>query len=229
MRIIRQAPGYFGAILVSAVLLVPSPVQAITIDLGASFSQPVVETRPIDSNTKLAESASPSSIWPSISFQSKERYFGDSNWGYSLSAMAWYYSVDQQKDGGGDFVDYNTAIEGYYAYLTPTIYYRFGDKHVMQSKDKWNWSVGIGLGIGYLVAHGNVYTNYSSTKTTEQIDINNGAVSSGLFIEAVKNRWFVRFSSYGPESDNSDRKLKVRLSDNTLTIGKRFELRELFQ
>lgn len=217
-----------GAFLFVATVLFQTPAQAITIDLGASISQPVVETRQIDSNTKLAESATPSSIWPSISFQSKERYFGNSNWGYSLSGMAWYYSVDKQKEGD-KFVDYNTSVEGYYAYLTPTIYYRFGDRYIMESKDKWNWSVGIGLGIGYLVANGNVYTNYSSTKTTEKINVNNGAVSSGLFIEAVKNRWFVRFSSYGPESDNSDRRLKVRLSDNTLTIGKRFALKELFQ
>lgn len=217
-----------GAFLFVATLLFQTPAQAITIDLGASISQPVVETRQIDSNTKLAESATPSSIWPSISFQSKERYFGNSNWGYSLSGMAWYFSVDKQKEGD-KFVDYNTSVEGYYAYLTPTIYYRFGDRYVMESKDKWNWSVGIGLGIGYLVANGNVYTNYSATKTTEKISVNNGAVSSGLFIEAVKNRWFVRFSSYGPESDNNDRRLKVRLSDNTLTIGKRFALKELFQ
>jgi hypothetical protein len=89
--------------------------------------------------------------------------------------------------------------------------------------------LGVGLGIGYLVANDNVYTNYSSTKTTEKISINNGAGSNEIFIEAVKNHWFVRFSSYGPESDNIDGRLKVRLSDNTLTIGKRFELRELFQ
>lgn len=217
-----------GAFLFVATLLFQSPAQAITIDLGASYSQPVVETRPIGSNTKLAESASDSSLWPTISLQSRERFFGDSNWGYSISAMAWYFSVDKQKQGD-KFVDYNTSIEGYYAYLTPTIYYRFGDRYVMESKDKWNWSVGIGIGIGYLVANGNVYTNYSATKTTEKISVNNGAASSGFFIEAVKNRWFVRFSSYGPESDNSDKRLKVRLNDNTLTIGKRFELREFFQ
>jgi hypothetical protein len=216
-----------GAFLFVATLLFQTPAQAITIDLGGSFSQPVVETRLVDSNTKLAESASNSSLWPSISLQSRERFIGDSNWGYSISAMAWYFSVDKQKEGD-KLVDYNTSVEGYYAYLTPTLYYRFGDRYVMESKDKWNWSVGIGLGIGYLVANGNVYTNYSSSKTTEKISVNNGAASSGIFIEAVRNRWFVRFSSYGPESDNIDKRLKVRLSDNTITIGKRFELRELF-
>lgn len=217
-----------GAPLAALFLCFSSPARAITIDLGLSISQPVVEAREADSNNKLAESATPSSLWPSISLQSRERYIGESNWGYSVSAMAWYYDVDQQKDGD-NFVDYGTSVKGYYAYVTPTIYYRFGDKYVMKSQDRWNWSVGLGLGIGYLVADGNVYTNYSSTKTTESFHVDNGAVSSGIFIEAVRNRWFVRFSSYGPESNTSNSRLKIRLSDNTITIGKRFELREIFQ
>lgn len=208
-------------------LLCLSQAQALTFDLGVSFSQPVLDYKDNNDNI-LAQNAAPTAIWPSVSLQSRERYFGESNWGYSISAMAWYFSMNKQKVKD-EVVDFGTSVEGYYAYLTPTLYYRFGDKHIMESSDKWNWTLGIGLGIGLLVADGTTYTNYASTKTTENIHVSgeHTTVSSGFIIEAVKNRWFIRFSSYGPEIEISDTR-KVRLNDNAIVIGKRFDLKEFF-
>ncbi len=206
-------------------LLCLSQAQALTFDLGVSFSQPVLDLRDENENI-LGENAEETAIWPSISLQSKERYFGESNWGYSLSAMAWYFSMSHQKVGD-KIVDFGTSMEGYYAYLTPTFYYRFGDKYIMESKDKWNWTVGVGIGVGFLVANGTTYTNRTSSPTTESVSVNDSALSSGLFIEAVKNRWFFRFSSYGPTVDASTTR-KVRLNDNSIVFGRRFDLKEFF-
>lgn len=225
MRNVRR----HSTLLIFAGLIFTAPAYALTVDLGASFSQPVLDIKTNDGKeTLLAENAAETSVWPYISLQSRERYLGVTNIGYSLSAMFWYFSVDKQKDGG-DIVNYDTSIKGYYAYLTPTIYYRFGDRYIMESEDTINWTVGLGMGVGFLVADGDTYTNYSTTPTREDIHVDNAAISFGLFIEAAQNQWFARFSSYGPSSATTRSRFNVHLNDNSIIIGKRISLDKYFQ
>ncbi len=218
-----------SAITFTLCLLISGQANALSVDLGVSFSQPVLELKTKDDEV-LGKNAAQTSVWPSISLQSKERYLGNSNWGYSISAMAWYFSMDKQKEKGSDkLIDYDTSMKGYFAYLVPTFYYRIGDKYIMEGpdQDRINWTFGIGLGVGYLHADGTTYTNYSSTPTTEDIHIDNAAFSSGFFIEGIRNRWFIRFSSFGPEVPIENSR-KVRLNDNSVMFGIRYDLSELF-
>jgi len=196
----------------------PSSVQALTLDLGASISQPSLQIKSSINNTLLGEMVDQASLWPSLTLKTKERYFGSSNFGYTAEMMAWYMKLDRQRKAGKE-VNLGTSVRGYFGYLTPTLYYRFGDKYSIDSSN-WMSTLGIGLGVGYLNVKGSMITTETSPNRLEQIhDVGFGA-STGLFLEVMKNGWFLRLTNFGPILNNGS--LNLELRDNSIKFGKRF-------
>jgi len=212
--------GLIVALLLTATLLKPSMADALSLDLAATLSQPSLKIKSANNNSVLAEMVDQASIWPSITLKTEEQYIGDSNFGYSTEAMAWYMRLNRQKVNNHE-VNLGTSARGYFAYLTPSIYYRFGDKYSMDSSG-WMTTVGVGLGVGYLNVKGTMMTTGTTPSTLQNINHVGFGVSTGLFIEVMKNRWFFRLSSFGPALNNGSHKLE--LSDTSIKIGRRFSL-----
>lgn len=224
----RESNGYCSVIkhclTVACLLFMPLSANALTLDLGVSISQPSLKVKSASNNTVLAEMVDKASIWPSVSIKTKERYFGDSNFGYTAEAMAWYMRMNRQKVGKNT-VDLGTSARGYFAYLTPTLYYRFGDKYSMQSSH-WMTTVGLGIGVGYLNVNGTMMTTGITPSTLQRIDDVGFGVSTGLFVEVMKNQWFLRFASFGPALNNGS--MNLQLSDTSIKFGRRFDFDDLF-
>ncbi len=201
-------------------LLPASSAYALTLDLGASVSQPSLSIRDAATDNVVAEMVDRAAIWPSLSLRTRERYFGETNFGYSASVWAWYMNIGQQKVAGKN-INLGTSAKGYYAYLTPTLSYRFGDKFSMESPN-WMTTVGIGLGIGYLNVRGDTITTRTTPQVRKPINDSGFGLSTGVFLEVMKHGWFMRLNSFGPILSNSNFKLDFR--DNSITFGKRIEL-----
>jgi hypothetical protein len=201
-------------------LLMTTNAHALTLDLGASVSQPSLSIRDTATDNVVAEMVDRAAIWPSLSLRTRERYFGETNFGYAASVWAWYMNIGQQKVSGKN-VNLGTSVRGYYAYLTPTLSYRFGDKFSMESPN-WMTTVGIGLGIGYLNVRGEAITTGTTPQVRKRINDSGFGLSTGVFLEVMKHGWFVRLNNFGPILSNSNFKLDFR--DNSITFGKRIDL-----
>ncbi|MDX8406978.1 MAG: hypothetical protein R8L58_01185 [Mariprofundaceae bacterium] len=200
-------------------LLPATSAYALTFDLGGSVSQASLALRAVNNNARLAEMVDRASLWPSVSLKTRERYFGDTHFGYSAEMFAWYMRMNRQKVNGQE-LNLGTSAKGYFAYLTPTVYYRFGDKYSMES-DGWMTTLGIGLGVGYLNVKGTMLTTEITPQRLQAIDGVGFGFSSGLFAEVMKKRWFVRLTNYGPILRKGSLKLDLRY--NSITLGRRFE------
>ncbi|MDQ7011620.1 MAG: hypothetical protein Q9M29_07350, partial [Mariprofundaceae bacterium] len=137
---------------------------------------------------------------------------------------AWYTNISQQKVAGNE-MNLGTSVKGYYAYLTPTIYYRLGDKYSMESPN-WMGTVGFGIGVGYLNVRGDVITTETTPQQRLRVDDSGIGLSAGVFLEVIKHGWFLRLANFGPIL--GDKSFTLDLRDNSMTFGKRFEL-DLFQ
>ncbi len=213
-----------GSVLTLAVLLVGllgqlSTAGAWTFDLGVSLSQATLKIQSPDDRT-LGQMVSRASLWPSISIGTKERYFGQSKFGYSVSFFAWYMRLDRQRVNGEE-VDLGTSAGGYFGYLTPTITYRFGDRYSMESPN-WIVTLGLGIGIGYLYVDGDIITTETSPPQRQSLHEGGFGLSSGAFVEVIKKKWFLRLTNFGPILDRDT--FKLSLEYFSLTFGRRFEI-----
>ncbi|HKI62466.1 MAG TPA: hypothetical protein VKA31_09255 [Mariprofundaceae bacterium] len=208
------------SLIAIGLLALPSAAAALSLDFAVSISQPSLKIKSTANDSVLAEMVDKATIWPSITLKTRERYFGDSNFGYTAEAMAWYMRLNRQKVGRNE-VDLGTSARGYFAYLTPSIYYRFGDRYSMESPG-WMTTVGVGLGVGYLNVKGTMMTTGTTPGTLQNINYSGFGASTGLFIEVMKSNWFLRLSSFGPALNNGS--LKLELSDTSIKIGRRFSL-----
>jgi len=219
MNPIKTVPGILLGLTAACLLLLPSNAPALSLDLAVSISRPSLQMKSTTNDAVLGEMVDKASIWPSIALKTRERYFGDSNFGYTAEMMAWYMKMNRQKVGSKE-VNLGTSARGYFAYLTPTLYYRFGDKFSMESPD-WMATIGLGVGIGYLNVKGNMITTNTTPSQLQRIDRVGFGTSTGLFIEVMKNRWFFRITNFGPALKNGSINLELR--DNSIKIGKRFD------
>ncbi|MDX8404283.1 MAG: hypothetical protein R8K54_07745 [Mariprofundaceae bacterium] len=210
--------GIKQCLVLACLLFMPSVTHALTLDLGVSISQPSLKIKSASNDTVLAEMVDKASIWPSVALKTKERYFGDSNFGYTAEVMAWYMKLNQQKVGGEE-VSLGTSVRGYFAYLTPTLYYRFGDKYGMESSG-WMTTIGLGVGVGYLNVKGTMITTGTNPNRLERVDDVGFGASTGLFVEIMKNKWFLRLTNFGPILNSGS--LNLELRDNSIKFGRRF-------
>jgi hypothetical protein len=201
-------------------LLMPATAHALTLNLAASISQPSLTVKSRANNAVLGTLTSKAELWPSVSLKTREHYFGNSKFGSTTEMMFWYLHLDHQQVGGQQ-INMGTSADGYYAYLTPTLYYRFGDRYSMESPN-WMASIGIGVGVGYLNVKGSIITTGVQPQTRQSININGIGLSTGLFFEIMKKRWFFRFTSFGPSLNTGSHNLQ--LHDTAIQIGRSFAL-----
>jgi len=136
-----------------------------------------------DPNGTLSEDFS---YWPFIMLGSPYKYFGESNWGGLMEYSFSGFELNQQLVND-ELVDLGTSVKGYYAFVTPTVFYSFSGQ---RPHGKYDQTVitGLGVGLGYLKADGDIIF----TETTQQradIDISGAALAISLFLD-------YRFGSY---------------------------------
>ena len=74
-----------------------------------------------DTNGTLSEDFS---YWPFIMLSSPYKYFGESNWGGLMEYSFSGFELNQQLVND-ELVDLGTSVKGYYAFVTPTMFYSF--------------------------------------------------------------------------------------------------------
>lgn len=128
---------------------------------------------------------------PSIIIGSPYNYFADSNWASSIEYSFSTFKLSQQLVND-ELVDLGTSVEGYYAFITPTLVYSFTDAQ-NSSLNNYSLITGLGVGIGYLEASGDIIF----TETTQQqidFDISGAALAISLFIDYRIGDYITRIS-----------------------------------
>lgn len=132
------------------------------------------------SNGTLSEDFS---LFPFITVGSPYRYFGDSNWGGLMEYSFSGFKLNRQTigDDPDNLVDLGTSVSGYYAFVTPTLFYSFFGKEAHNERNHALIS-GIGVGLGYLNASGDIIFT-ESTQERVNIDVSSTALAVSLFVD----------------------------------------------
>ena len=139
-----------------------------------------------DSNGTLSEDFSYS---PLITLTSPTRQLADSNWGSKMEYSFSSFQLNQQTVNN-DLVDLGTSVKGYYAFVTPTLFYTFTGV-----EDKpYIVTTGIGIGLGYLKADGDIIFT-ETTLQQHDISISGAALAISLFVDYRQGNYFSRISS----------------------------------
>ena len=170
-------------------------------ELGFTVASADPENLPLG---KLAGGMLPTFL---VNFETRERYFGRSQFGYNIIAGLSTYCVNTQKLEDDTVVNLNTSASGMMAYITPTLFYTLGDKYYKDNNYR-AFKLGIGLGAGYLSATGNI-TLTETDNSTIPLDINGFGASSSLFIEYYRDRWIYRLRAMGPSFTDSTYRYSV--------------------
>ena len=128
---------------------------------------------------------------PFIILGSPYRYFGASNWGALMEYSFSGFQLNQQLVND-ELVDLGTSIKGYYAYITPTLFYSFKGQQSHANPES-AIITGLGLGLGYLNASGDIVF----TETTQQrldIDISGMALTVSGFVDYRTGNFMSRIS-----------------------------------
>lgn len=141
-----------------------------------------------DANGTLSEGFS---YWPVIMLGSPYKYFGESNWGGLMEYSFSGFELNQQLVND-ELVDLGTSVKGYYAFVTPTVFYSFTGQ---MPHGKYDQTVitGLGVGLGYLNGSGDIIF----TETTQQridIDVSGAALAVSLFVDYRFGNFVTRIS-----------------------------------
>ena len=182
--------------------LVDGYFRATDIDISFSFHELGFEVKDSNNNQlgKLAGGMLPTFL---VNFETPGYYLGTSNVGWNLIAGLSTYCVNTQKLGNGKVVNLNTSASGLSAYVTPALFYTWGDKRY-QENDYHAFRTGLGLGLGYLSATGSLVLTETPAQNTLSVDTSGFGISSTLFIEYRQNRWIYRLRSMGPSFSRGD-------------------------
>jgi len=131
------------------------------------------------------------SYWPFIMLSSPYKFFGESNWGGLMEYDFSVFELNQQLVND-ELVDLGTSVKGYYAFVTPTVFYSFSGQ---RPHGKYDQTVitGLGIGLGYLNASGDIIF----TETTQQrvdIDVSGAALAVSLFVDYRVGNFQTRIS-----------------------------------
>jgi len=174
-------------------MMLSSTTHAFTLETGLAASNLSLVSKS-DADVTVGEIKTDARLLPSLSLKTNEYYIQNSNWGYFFEWGLWKFTVDKQ--GVPIPVDIGTRIDGHYSYITPTLYYRFGDTD--RKSDGWKTSIGIGLGLGYLRLQGTMLNNLETVPTLNQVNDSSFGASTGFYMEVEKGNWFSRISNFGP-------------------------------
>jgi hypothetical protein len=193
------------------------PTSAGEIFIGFTAQQSTLFIADEDTQSDLAEMESNLYYSPTLSVRSENNYFRDnSNWGYFLEFNTGFYIVNRQVVNGNT-VNLNTSLSGQYWDLTPTIFYNFGGK----KQENWAFKTGLGVGVGYLSVSGNAVLTEQAGQPLVSYDDDGYGFTVGVFLEAIKNDWFLQIKTYGPDLVIGDTDLF--LVNFKMTFGKMFK------
>ena len=140
-----------------------------------------------DTNGTLTEDFS---YAPFIILGSPYKFLKDSRWGLLMEYNFSGFRLSKQFVTGEN-VNLGTSVNGYYAFVTPTLFYLF-DNAVLADRRR-SLIAGMGIGIGYLKATGNI----KLTETTNQlfdIDVSGVATAISLFVDYRIGDFMTRLS-----------------------------------
>jgi hypothetical protein len=128
---------------------------------------------------------------PIIILGSPYKYFGESNWGGLMEYSFSTFRLNKQIVND-NLVDLETSVKGYYAFVTPTLFYSFFDRN---PHDKYDQTLitGLGVGLGYLKATGDIIFT-ETTQERHEIDVNGAALAVSLFIDYRIGNFVTRIS-----------------------------------
>lgn len=103
--------------------------------------------------------------------------------------------INTQKLADDTVVNLNTSASGMSAYLTPSIFYSFGDRGFRENDYR-----AFKVGLGYLSAAGGLVLTEEVGQPTYNLDISGFGVSNSAFIEYHRDRWLYRLRGMGHHS-----------------------------
>ncbi|MDH5178382.1 MAG: hypothetical protein OEZ39_17960 [Gammaproteobacteria bacterium] len=122
-----------------------------------------------------------------------------SNFGYQFSFNIDSFNINHQLLNDGQFVNLNTSVKGEYIYITPVLFYNFGDKQITDGQGEY-FRIGLGFGAGYLKASGSMYMTERNAATPTKIDINETTQSISFLLEYRYADYIARFTAGGPKT-----------------------------
>jgi len=118
-------------------------------------------------------------------------FIGKSNWGGMLEYSFTTFKLDQQLVDD-QLVDLGTSVDGYYVFVTPALFYSFGQS-LSAELNRNTLIAGLGVGLGYLNASGDI----RFTETTGELhafDVSGLALAISLFVDFRRGEFASRLS-----------------------------------
>lgn len=140
-------------------------------------------------NGTLSEEVSYS---PYIILASPYKYFGESTFGGVMEYSFSTFQLSKQLIND-ELIDLGTSVKGFYAFVTPTVFYSFLGQN---TSDKYDQSLiaGMGLGLGYLKATGDIIFT-ETTQERHEIDVNGLALAVSAFVDYRIGNFTTRMSA----------------------------------
>ncbi len=132
------------------------------------------------------------SLSPFVTLASPYTFFGDSNWGWFMEYSLSSFRLNQQLIDT-ELVDLGTSVKGYFAFVTPTLFYSFSGRDTGSEHGK-TIIVGLGAGVGYLNATGDIIF----TETTQQrveFNISGIAEAVSLYVDYRRGNFVTRLNT----------------------------------
>lgn len=220
-------------LILSALLVftfIPSlPANAIQLELGGSLSTIVVrvaEDTSTASSHVVALAAAKGVLVPYISLVGEERYFQTTrNWGWNYQVWASSFETDHQKVDGAISNEFGTSINGKYLYVTPLVFYRFGDRFANKPVRDWRVTLAMGFGVSYTEMEGDIRLSTSSSDTVMEntnVDTSSLYYSVSLLARATYKKFFISISNNAPQLRDNTNNLVFRISNVSYTLGYTF-------
>ncbi|MDH5408709.1 MAG: hypothetical protein OEZ33_03305 [Gammaproteobacteria bacterium] len=151
---------------------------------------------------------------------SSYKYIKDYNFGYYFEYGYSPFELDRQTNDLDSTSSYDrgTYASGHYFYVTPTLFYNFGDRFIHKTGS--NLKIGFGMGLGYLKAKGNIVFDQISSQEVHNFDISGIGLAYTLFIDYRYNNWVFRIINNGPELKNNNNLYAIY--DEIVSVGYSF-------
>jgi hypothetical protein len=144
------------------------------------------------------------------------RYFGKSSFGYYFEMGYSAYNFDRQEIGD-NLEDLRTSVNGSYFYLTPVLFYDFGNR---RSQRDFTIKLGIGYGLGYLKASGDIIFTRDNQNTSYSYNINEWGEAFSMMLDSRYKQWIFRIIASGPEITKGD--FEYNIFDISIDVGYAF-------
>jgi hypothetical protein len=145
-------------------------------------------------------------------------YFGETNMGYNLMWNVSSFHMNKQ-EVSGENDDLGTSVTGNFMYLSPTLFYNFGDKRTSGSTGT-SLKICLGAGVGYLRADGDIILTETPSRERLTVDVDAFSWAYGVSFDLRMGRLFMKLAGAGPEVNKGGH--MYILNDISYTIGYSF-------